>query len=125
MAIRAGARTIRADRAQKTSNRRLRTIERRRRAVITGAMEAATTPGPEGADREVGRRSDDTVSNIPLANPSRAKTSYRHVKRRPMVQCKTNPAGDEKNEGMLQLGHSLSIAKPMKKHAFSALLSHF
>jgi hypothetical protein len=42
-----------------------------------------------------------------------------------MVQCKTNPAGDEKNEGMLQLGHSSSMPKLLKKHAFSALLSHF
>ncbi|NBW07218.1 MAG: hypothetical protein EBR82_04245 [Caulobacteraceae bacterium] len=62
---------------------------------------------------------------MPLENPSRAKTSYRHVKPRPMVQCKTNPATDEKNEGMLQLEHSSPTAKPLKKHVFSALLSHF
>jgi hypothetical protein len=42
-----------------------------------------------------------------------------------MVQCKTNPARDEKNVGMLQLQHTLGTAKVLKKQEFLAPPSHF
>jgi hypothetical protein len=104
-----------------TSNRRLRIIDRRRRAEIDGA--------PPGTERSDGKWDADrttscrTCPSIPLLNAPKPVTDM--LSDEEWCSARRIPQAHEKNEGMLQLRAHLNHSKAAEKTGIFSLPSQF